>query len=148
MEAPIYLKGYARRGPTWRETILMHSIARLSLHPLIPNIQVSWVKLGANGASACLQSGANDLGGTLMNESISRAAGNEHGQEMGPADMENLISTIDRVPEQRTTLYQSAPVAQRTKAFAAVPLAPLVQMPAGKYARIGTSSEVAAVGAH
>ena len=148
MEAPIYLKGYARRGPTWRETILMHSIARLSLHPLIPNIQVSWVKLGANGASACLQSGANDLGGTLMNESISRAAGNEHGQEMGPTDMENLISTIDRVPEQRTTLYQSAPVAQRTKAFAAVPLAPLVQMPAGKYARIGTSSEVAAVGAH
>ena len=148
MEAPIYLKGYARRGPTWRETILMHSISRLSLHPLIPNIQVSWVKLGANGASACLQSGANDLGGTLMNESISRAAGNEHGQEMGPTDMENLISTIDRVPEQRTTLYQSAPVDQRIKSFAAPPLSPLVQMPAGKYARTGTSSGVAAVGAH
>ena len=126
----------------------MHAIARLSLHPLIPNIQVSWVKLGPCGASACLQTGANDLGGTLMNESISRAAGNEHGQEMGPAEMEYLIKAIDRVPEQRTTLYQTAPVGQRERSFAASPLAPMVQTPAGKYARTGTSSDVtvAAVG--
>ncbi len=142
MEAPIYLKGKARRGPTWRETILMHAIARLSLHPLIPNIQVSWVKLGPCGASACLQTGANDLGGTLMNESISRAAGNEHGQEMGPAEMEHLIKAIDRTPEQRTTLYQVAPAGQRERSFGASPLAPMVQTPAGKYARTGTSSDV------
>ena len=77
-----------------------------------------------------------------MNESISRAAGNEHGQEMGPAEMEHLIKAIDRVPEQRTTLYQTAPVGQRERSFAASPLAPMVQTPAGKYARTGTSSDV------
>ena len=84
MEAPIYLKGQARRGPTFREAVLMHAVARLALHPLIPNIQASWVKLGPDGAGACLQAGANDLGGTLMNESITRAAGAAHGQEMTP----------------------------------------------------------------
>ena len=104
MEAPLYLKGKARRGTTWRETILMHAVARLSLHPLIPNIQVSWVKLGSEAASACLRAGANDLGGTLMNESISRAAGNEHGQEMNPTNMEKLIKGIKRIPDPRTTL--------------------------------------------
>ena len=75
MEAPIYFKGRARRGPTWREAVLMHAIARLALNPVIPNIQVSWVKMGVAGAKVCLQAGANDLGGTLMNESISRSAG-------------------------------------------------------------------------
>ena len=135
MEAPMFLKGKARKGPTWRETLLMHAVSRLSLHPLIPNIQVSWVKLGSIAASACLQAGANDLGGTLMNESISRAAGNQHGQEMGPREMESLITAIGRKPVQRTTLYQSAPGSQREKSFSASPLTGIVQSPAGKYAR-------------
>ena len=81
MEAPIYRKGRARMGPTFREVLLMHAIARLVLHPHITNIQASWVKLGMDGMKACLDAGVNDLGGTLMNESISRAAGASHGQE-------------------------------------------------------------------
>ena len=81
-EAPIYLKGRARRGPTFREAVLMHAVARLALHPHIPNIQTSWVKMGPEGVQACLNAGANDLGGTLMNETITRAAGAAHGQEM------------------------------------------------------------------
>jgi FO synthase len=91
MEAPLYRKGQARRGPTFRETVLMHAVARLVLHPHIANIQTSWVKLGAAGAKACLNAGANDLGGSLMNESITRAAGTEHGQEFSPTAMEELI---------------------------------------------------------
>ena len=75
MEAPIYLKGRARRGPTFREAVLMHAVARLALHPLIPNIQTSWVKMGPEGVAAACKAGANDLGGTLMNESITRSAG-------------------------------------------------------------------------
>ena len=84
MEAPLYLKGRARRGPTWREAVLMHAVARLALHPVIANIQTSWVKMGPEGAAACLRAGANDIGGTLMNESITRAAGASHGQEFPP----------------------------------------------------------------
>ena len=109
MEAPIYRRGGARRGPTFREAVLMHAVARLVLHPLIPNIQTSWVKMGIEGAAACLRAGANDLGGTLMNESISRAAGAQHGQEMTAADMERLIRSLGRTPRQRTTLYRDAP---------------------------------------
>jgi FO synthase len=105
MSAPVYLKGEARKGPTYREAVLMHAVSRLVLHPLIPNIQVSWVKLGEEGARACLAAGANDLGGVLMNESISRAAGTQHGQEMAPAQMERLIRSAGRDPAQRTTLY-------------------------------------------
>ncbi|MGE3296230.1 MAG: 5-amino-6-(D-ribitylamino)uracil--L-tyrosine 4-hydroxyphenyl transferase CofH [Porticoccaceae bacterium] len=109
MEAPVYRRGGARRGPTLREAVLMHAVARLALHPVIPNIQTSWVKMGIEGAKACLQAGANDLGGTLMNESISRAAGAKHGQEMTAASMERLIRALGRVPRQRTTLYADAP---------------------------------------
>lgn len=109
MEAPLYRRGGARRGPTFREAVLMHAVARLALHPLISNIQTSWVKMGWEGARACLQAGANDLGGTLMNESISRAAGARHGQEMTPARMEQLIRGLGRTPRQRTTLYGEAP---------------------------------------
>ncbi|HWP26314.1 MAG TPA: 5-amino-6-(D-ribitylamino)uracil--L-tyrosine 4-hydroxyphenyl transferase CofH [Xanthobacteraceae bacterium] len=125
MEAPIYSKGRARRGPTWREALLMHAIARLVLHPLIPNIQVSWVKMGIDGAKACLQAGANDLGGTLMNESISRAAGAAHGQELAPEAMDQIISSLGRIPAQRTTLYGAAPHSRRRASYAAPPLAPL-----------------------
>jgi FO synthase len=109
MEAPIYRKGRARPGPTFREAVLMHAVARLVLHPLIPNIQTSWVKMGPQGVTACLRSGANDLGGTLMDESITRAAGASHGQEMTPAEMEALISSLGRTPRQRNTLYQTVP---------------------------------------
>ena len=82
MEAPIYLRGRARPGPTWGETLLMHAVGRLALHPWIKNVQVSWVKAGPQGAVEALNAGVNDLGGTLMNESISRAAGAEWGQEL------------------------------------------------------------------
>lgn len=113
MEAPIYRRGFARRGPTFREAVLMHAVARLVLHPVIPNIQASWVKMGPDGARACLDAGVNDLGGTLMNESISRAAGASHGQEMVPAIMEELICSIGRVSRERTTLY-GMPAARST----------------------------------
>lgn len=105
-EAPIYRKGQARKGPTYREAILMHAVARLVLHPHITNIQASWVKLGEEGVKTALQSGANDMGGNLMNESISRAAGADHGQEMALTRMNSLISSIGRSPRARTTLYK------------------------------------------
>lgn len=101
----MFLKGKSRRGPTSREAVLMHAISRLVLHPILSNIQVSWVKMGPEGAKACLQAGANDLGGTLMNESITRAAGGAHGQQLSLQEMEDLIRQIGRQPMQRTTLY-------------------------------------------
>ena len=117
MEAPIYLKGGARRGPTWREALLMHAVARLVLHPQITNIQTSWVKMGPRGAQACLQAGANDLGGTLMNESITRAAGAAFGQELPPAAMEELIRALGREPGQRTTVYGAVPPERTLASF-------------------------------
>jgi hypothetical protein len=107
-EAPIALKGQARLGPTFREAVLMHAIGRLALHPHISNIQTSWVKMGIEGAKVCLQAGANDLGGTLMNESITRAAGAEHGEELPPDAMERLIAELGRSSRIRTTLYGDA----------------------------------------
>lgn len=105
MQSPVFLKGMARRGPTWREAILMHAVARLVLYPLISHIQASWVKLGLDGALAALEAGADDLGGTLINESISRAAGASHGQSMSVATLRNAIAGMGREPKQRTTLY-------------------------------------------
>jgi FO synthase len=109
METPIFRKGLARGGPTFREAVLMHAVARLALHPWMPNIQTSWVKMGPNGAGVALESGANDLGGTLMNESITRAAGASFGQEMPPEAMGALIGGIGRTPRRRTTLYGTPP---------------------------------------
>ena len=129
MEAPMFLRGESRMGPTWRETVLMHAIARLVLHPVIPNIQASWVKLGAEGVERLLDMGVNDLGGTLMDESISRAAGARHGGEFPPAAMEALITRAGRVPQQRTTLYAAVPDHRRRASHAAAPLAPRVQTP-------------------
>ena len=106
MGAPIYRKGRSRPGPSFRESVLMHAVSRLVLHPHITNIQTSWTKMGRAGALTCLQSGANDLGGTLMNESISRAAGASHGQELPPQEMERLIRSIGRQPQQRNSRYQ------------------------------------------
>jgi FO synthase len=132
MEAPIYLRGAARRGPTFREAVLMHAVARLALHPGITNIQTSWVKMGPQGAATCLQAGANDLGGTLMNESISRAAGTEHGQEFPPEAMEALIRSIGRTPEQRSTLYGPVAAERRAASLGAAALAPVVMTPPRK----------------
>jgi FO synthase len=126
MEAPLYFRGRARKGPTFRETLLMHAVARLVLDPLIPNIQVSWVKLGAEGVLAALAAGVNDLGGTLMNESISRAAGTQHGQELPPEEMDALIARAGRRGGQRTTLYRDAPMRQVARSYGASELAPLV----------------------
>ena len=114
MEAPIFHKGLARSGPTFREALLMHAVGRLALHPWVTNVQASWVKLGVEGAQAALRAGANDLGGTLMNESISRAAGASHGEEMPPERMDAAIRALGRAPRQRTTLY-GTPDAERTR---------------------------------
>jgi len=123
MEAPIYLRGRARPGPTFREALLVHAVGRLALHPWITNVQASWVKLGLEGAKAVLQAGANDLGGTLMNESISRAAGAGHGQEAPPEVLEATIRALGRTPQQRSTLYGEPPGEQVARSFGAPPLA-------------------------
>ena len=123
MEAPVFLKGRARRGPTFGETLLLHAVARLALHPWITNVQVSWVKAGPEGVRQALAAGVNDLGGTLMNESISRAAGAQWGQEMSPERMEELIGSCGRIPRQRTTLYEEAPPERVAASFAAPVLA-------------------------
>ena len=123
MEAPMWLRGQARSGPTFGETLLVHAVARLALHPWITNVQVSWVKLGPDGVAAALRAGVNDLGGTLMNESISRSAGAEHGQEFPPERMEELIRSAGRLPRQRTTLYGDPAVERRIASFWAAPLA-------------------------
>ena len=105
MEAPMFRTGKSRTGPTLRESILMHSVARLVLNPHITNIQASWVKMGPSKASELLLAGCNDMGGTLLNESITRAAGAQHGQLVSRDDMERLIHSVGRHPYQRTTLY-------------------------------------------
>ncbi len=135
MEAPLYLKRGARRGPTFREAVMMHAVARLVLHPHITNIQTSWVKMGPAGVATCLNAGANDLGGTLMNETITRAAGATFGQEMPPEAMDALIASVGRVPVQRTTLYGLAPLERQTASYGADPLSEAVNTPAARYAR-------------
>ena len=118
-----------------REAILMHAVARIALHPHFTNIQTSWVKMGPQGAKACLEAGANDLGGTLMNESISRAAGAAHGQEMPPERMEQLICEMGRTPAQRTTLYEEVSEERVSASFDALPLSEAVFMPAKAFER-------------
>ncbi|MDB5680302.1 MAG: fbiC [Sphingomonas bacterium] len=132
MEAPMALRGQSRRGPTLREVRLMHAVARLALNPHITSIQTSWVKLGDAGVTACLQGGANDIGGTLMDESISRAAGASHGQEMPPAQMEALIHSMGRISRQRTTLYGEVDSGIRAAGRAAAPLSAVILTPPRK----------------
>ena len=129
MEAPLFRRGRARPGPTYREAVLMHAVARLVLHPVITNIQVSWPKLGPEAAVDILNAGANDLGGTLMNESISKAAGAGYGQEFSPEQMETLIIGAGREPLQRTTLYSPASEERRRASFAAQAIEPVVVQP-------------------
>ena len=106
MEAPMYRKGQSRKGPTWREALIMHSVARIALHGQIDSIQCSWVKLGVDGAAAALAAGCNDLGGVLMNESISRAAGASHGQELTVDNLAEVAHSAGRTLRRRTTLYK------------------------------------------
>jgi FO synthase len=108
MATPIYLQRRARRGPTFREALLMHAVARIAYRGDIDNIQVSWVKMGAEGARQVLTAGANDLGGTLMDENISRAAGAMHGQRMGVDELEAIVEPLGRPLAQRSTLYAMA----------------------------------------
>jgi FO synthase len=105
MASPIYLQKRSRRGPTFRETILMHAIGRIAYHGLIDNVQVSWVKIGVEGARQLLRSGCNDIGGTLMDENISRAAGANHGQKMSEDSFNALVSPLGRTLAQRNTGY-------------------------------------------
>jgi len=105
MEAPMWRKGRARSGPSFREAILMQAVARIALHGAIPNIQASWVKLGEQGVIAALRAGVNDLGGVLMDESITRAAGGAHGQCFDVAQMHRTAQAAGRHARQRTTLY-------------------------------------------
>jgi FO synthase len=105
MASPIYLQGRARPGPTWDEVVLVHAVARIALDGLIPNIQASWVKLGLDGGARLLDAGCNDLGGTLMNENISRASGASHGQLATPEELEAAIRAAGRTPARRNTLY-------------------------------------------
>ena len=135
MEAPMYLKGKARRGPTFREAILVHAVARLALHPHITNIQASWVKMGHEGVGAALNAGCNDLGGTLMNESISRAAGTQHGQETSPKEMQHMIELAGRTGRQRTTLYDDARDVDVARGSSAEVLTEIINTPANKYER-------------
>jgi FO synthase len=106
VEAPNWRKGQTRSGPTWREAMLMHAVARIALDGAIPNIQSSWVKLGLEGAVAMLECGVNDLGGTLMDESITRAAGGVNGQMMDTETAGDAVRRIGRRIVQRTTLYR------------------------------------------
>ncbi len=106
MGAPIFLRGRSRPGPTWDEVVLVHAISRIAFDGLIDNIQASWVKLGIDGGQRLLDAGCNDLGGTLMGEIITRAAGASHGQEISPADFEQAITAVGRVPARRNTVYR------------------------------------------
>jgi FO synthase len=105
MATPIFLQGKARRGPTFRETLLVHAVGRIAYRGRIDNVQVSWVKAGISGAQQILQAGANDVGGTLMDENISRAAGASHGQELDDAALAAIVEPLGRPLAQRTTLY-------------------------------------------
>jgi 7,8-didemethyl-8-hydroxy-5-deazariboflavin synthase CofH subunit len=106
----LYQSGGARAGHTSREDLLVHALSRVLLNGFISNIQVSWVKLGFEGSLACLQAGANDFGGTLMEESISKAAGANFGEYVSPGEFRALIRTIGRIPVERTTTYKTRKV--------------------------------------
>jgi len=116
MGAPIFVRGHSRPGPTWDEVVLIHAVARIAFDGLIPNIQASWVKLGLEAGIRLLDAGCNDLGGTLMDETISRSAGASHGTFMAAVDFEEAIAQAGRRPLQRTTLYQPAKATESSDA--------------------------------
>lgn len=135
MEAPLYLKGRARRGPTFREAVLLHAVSRIALYKQIDNIQTSWVKMGEEGVAACLAAGANDLGGSLMNETITRSAGAGHGQEWSPAMLREVIESLGRQAQQRNTLYGAVSDERVAAAEGASALQEAVNTPARRYER-------------
>ncbi len=135
VEAPMFLQGSSRRGPSYREALLMHAVPRLVFNGYISNIQTSWVKMGTEGALQALHAGANDIGGSLMNESITRAAGAEHGQEWHPSQIEEQIRAWGRTPRMRNTLYAEVPETQRDRAMSAGELIPVENLDAGKHQR-------------
>jgi len=116
LNAPLYLAGLARPGPTMQENRAVHAMARILLHGRIHNIQCSWVKLGTDGCVAMLRGGVNDLGGTLMEETISRMAGSAHGSRRTPEELAAIAAAAGRPARQRTTLYGEVPVAAVTSA--------------------------------
>jgi FO synthase len=128
--APVYLAGLARPGPTEQENRAVHAMARLLLHGRIRNIQCSWVKLGVDGPAGCgalLRGGVNDLGGTLMEETISRMAGSQHGSAKSVAELERIAAGIDRPARQRSTTYgpvsdERWQAARRPEARASLPI--------------------------
>ncbi|HNL92617.1 MAG TPA: hypothetical protein PKH01_06940 [Pseudomonadales bacterium] len=123
--ADVFARSRTQRAD-FREVVLMHAVARLVLSPYIHNIQASWVKLGNEGVVACLAAGVNDLGGTLMNESITRAAGATHGQENSPENLDAMITAAQRAPQHRSTLYSAVDVAHIQRSYSADELLPLV----------------------
>ncbi|MEM9851826.1 MAG: 7,8-didemethyl-8-hydroxy-5-deazariboflavin synthase subunit CofH, partial [Pseudomonadota bacterium] len=129
-DSPLYTADpkNVRPGPTTDEVDLMHAVSRIMLHGFIDNIQVSWTKLGPERARQMLSRGVNDLGGTLMNESISRAAGSTHGQEITAAEMCRLVRSVGRVPVRRNTVYGVIDIYEDHDP---PELAPLVARPAG-----------------
>jgi FO synthase len=139
--APIYRRGEARPGPTWREARLMHAVLRLTLGRVIPNVQASWVKLGRQGALEILSGGANDLGGVLINESITRAAGAAHGQMWTPKDIEQAIVNAGRAPMQRNTRYEPT-VSQAAGQLCSDVIKWVSHTPASRYANPKYSSAV------
>jgi 2-iminoacetate synthase ThiH len=139
MASPIFLQHRARPGPTFGEALLIHAVARIAYRGWIDNIQVSWVKMGVGGAQQALQAGANDLGGTLMDENISRAAGASHGQELDEHEFRQIVEPLGRTLEQRTTLYGRTHTAGRR-------LRPPEDHPHGNGNGDGTSTPVAFVG--
>ena len=139
--APIYRRGEARPGPTWREARLMHAVLRLTLGRVIANVQASWVKLGRQGALEILSAGANDLGGVLINESITRAAGAAHGQMWTPTDIEQAIVDAGRAPMQRNTRYERA-VSKAAGQLRSDAIKWVSHTPAGRYANPKYSSAV------
>ena len=114
MGAPIYNRGKSMPGPTRDEVELIHSLARIYFYKYIDNIQASWVKLGLTGTSKLLSAGVNDLGGTLMNENISRAAGADHGQGLEKETLVNFIYDNDKTPTIRDTLYNNKNLVNKT----------------------------------
>jgi FO synthase len=119
--SPIFMRGGSRAGPTWRECLKMHAVGRIALHPLIPNIQASWVKMGVAGVAAALEVGVSDFGGTLFEEHISRMAGASHGLGLAVETIEDAIRGAGRVPRERTTTYGVPDVPYRDRVAAPRP---------------------------
>jgi CofH subfamily radical SAM domain protein len=124
-QTKLFQDGRARAGHAFREDLIVHALARVLLHGFIPNIQVSWVKLGFDGSLACLQAGANDFSGTLMEESISKAAGANFGDYVSPEEFRAMIRTIGRIPAERTTTYRIRKVFNEKDSAERLPIQPL-----------------------